>query len=506
MKIVNYRHRFANNSSSSHSVCFRKGAIIPSASPVSYPLNPEDDYDYLCDLSGWQESEASDPTTKAAYIAMAIYTSIEGFLGKSAQVLDAATTIAQTLTGVPRDSIQSLDHQSTFVIPMGYPEYEYSGPRHTLPTELLESIKTVYINNDDVVIYSGNDNDGWEASDRLADANHTVTSFQSIFTQAGRYISRREVTSNPNSHIYTMYCIDSGDRATIDLTPWISNTLGNKLYSPLLVDMKLTDFCEYGCAFCYQGSTKEGKHADLYLVDEILKDLHHMKVFEIAFGGGEPTKHPYFSDILKECRNYGIQPNFTTFNLKFLENSTLKAIVKNIGASFAVSNPTEMTLRKIKYLRSEGYRVSAQYVDGLRDLTKALTYCGQHGIPVTVLGYKVSGRGGDYLPNAQKMVSHEEFMQRTGNILRSNAIAYDTVFLRQHSEALPFLDVRSFDTREGYQSWYIDAVARQHGPSSYETGNMLPLHYTEKKDGYRTGYFSHATTLADDWKQCVVTE
>lgn len=503
MKIVNYRHRFANNSSSSHSVCFRRGTVIPSPNPLAYPISSDNVHHDLDSLGGWSSFEASDPVSKASYIALAIYDSIDQFMGSTGRNLNSAEYVAEAMTGVPRDWVSgSIDHQSAFMIPMGYPERHWSGGSYTIPTEFLESLQEIIINNEDAVIFGGNDND-YDYPPNVDEYN-IIWHMGNVLPQRGRYICRREHTRIPGSHIYTLYNIDNGDRVTVDLAPWVDTT-HTKLEAPLLVDMKITDFCKYGCAFCYQGSTEAGRHAAPILVDQILEDLHRMKVFEVAFGGGEPTTHPQFGNILNECSKFGIQPNFTTFNLNFMKDTKLKTVVKSVGSSFAVSNPTEATLTKIRYLRDEGYRVSAQYVDGIKDLTRLLTKCKVSNIPVTILGYKTSGRGQEYLSDGSaqhNFMSHDDFMSRV-----DGCIAYDTVFMRQHTEALPHLDSRSYDTREGYQSWYIDAVSQKHGPSSYETTNMLPLRY---KFDLTTKYNPKVTHvgggLEKDWASCPVTE
>jgi len=495
MEIINYRHRFANNSSSSHSVCFAKGTINHD-SHLMYPLS---ECTGMKDMSGWGYFVASTPWDKACYLAQAIYTSIDSFLGTES--LGAGRALAEKITGVPADEVQSIDHQSAFIIPMGYPDAGWDGPIYTVPKDMLNSLQTVIINNSDVTIYGGNDND--ESYERIPDTAIN-TSFYNMFPQGGKYISRREYARDRhiNTHIYSLYDIETGNRVTVNLTPWEKSS-SSKLHAPLLVDMKITDHCKYGCEFCYQGSTPEGKHADFGFVSQLIKDLHSMQVFEIAFGGGEPTSHPKFDLILRECWQCGIQPNFTTFNLNFLKNKDIKHAVKAYKCSVAVSNPTEAAVSKIAMLREEGYRISAQFVDGLRDITGIVQKCVGMCVPVTILGYKMSGRGGDYLRsgNSKYFMSHDDFINNVG---LSNNLAYDTVFLRQHTEALPLLDWRSYDTREGYQSWYIDAVAQKHGPSSYETDTLLPLHY-EYFSGYYPKY-RNTKGLEADWDSCPVTE
>lgn len=88
-----------------------------------------------------------------------------------------------------------------------------------------------------------------------------------------------------------------------------------ELEYPEFYDVKLTSFCNGNCPWCYQDSTPHTKH-DNNIIEKFLfffKDLsENEKPFQIAFGGGEPTTHPKFLELLIECFNLGIVPNYTT--------------------------------------------------------------------------------------------------------------------------------------------------------------------------------------------------
>mgnify|MGYP001186388521 FL=1 len=66
---------------------------------------------------------------------------------------------------------------------------------------------------------------------------------------------------------------------------------------------------------CYQDSMASEDHPN-----DILEKFEFFfgqmseneKPFQIAFGGGEPTSHPKFVDLMELCSNMGITPNYTT--------------------------------------------------------------------------------------------------------------------------------------------------------------------------------------------------
>ena len=58
---------------------------------------------------------------------------------------------------------------------------------------------------------------------------------------------------------------------------------------PESFDVKITNRCDIGCAFCHENSTCDGKHGNILFAGFIDK-LHPYT--EIAIGGGNPLAHP----------------------------------------------------------------------------------------------------------------------------------------------------------------------------------------------------------------------
>lgn len=88
-----------------------------------------------------------------------------------------------------------------------------------------------------------------------------------------------------------------------------------ELKYPEFYDIKVTGNCEGGCPWCYMNSVPEkhyeniiGKTRDFF--NNMPKE--HLP-FQVALGGGEPTSHPDFIELLKVLKEeFDICPNYTT--------------------------------------------------------------------------------------------------------------------------------------------------------------------------------------------------
>jgi len=88
----------------------------------------------------------------------------------------------------------------------------------------------------------------------------------------------------------------------------------SELRFPEFYDIKITNACGGGCPYCYQDS---GGTAHYPSVVDKIKGLFepmtlNQRPFQIAYGGGEPTLHPEFTQLLRATRALGISPNYTT--------------------------------------------------------------------------------------------------------------------------------------------------------------------------------------------------
>lgn len=85
------------------------------------------------------------------------------------------------------------------------------------------------------------------------------------------------------------------------------------LTAPVTAHLNLTQRCPMQCRTCYNNS---GQNNPVELspdrVKTILETLAGMKVFTVAFGGGEPLAHPAIFELAAYARKLGITPTTTT--------------------------------------------------------------------------------------------------------------------------------------------------------------------------------------------------
>lgn len=115
----------------------------------------------------------------------------------------------------------------------------------------------------------------------------------------------------PESNYRSIY-LNTGRTIRIPLDTKLPIT---ELQYPEFLDIKITNWCDAGCHHCYQNSTRKETHYS-NVTDKLRKFFDSIPEgqlpYQIAYGGGEPTAHPEFIEILELTKEYGISPNFTT--------------------------------------------------------------------------------------------------------------------------------------------------------------------------------------------------
>lgn len=248
-----------------------------------------------------------------------------------------------------------------------------------------------------------------------------------------------------------------------------------KASRPELVDIKISDWCDMGCEFCYQASTLNGRHASMDNMSVIATRLGKAGVFEVALGGGETTGHPEFVPILQMFRDEGIIPNFTT--KKPVVVRKLWPQIGHLIGGFAYSaENTGQIYAAHNQFQKGGIpkdKVALHYVMGLGDRDHFKSYlmaawvCGYR---VTLLGYKTVGRGGDVVPHP-----YDWWVDVVSELVAKGCcpdLSIDTPLAEQYDGQMP-VETYMYHTREGAFSMYIDAVSMEMGASSFERGDSL---------------------------------
>lgn len=266
---------------------------------------------------------------------------------------------------------------------------------------------------------------------------------------------------------------------------------------PESIDLKITDQCAHGCAFCYEDCTVEGKHASLN--HPFLKTLPSF--VELAVGGGNPILHPELDKVpnLTDCVNitiherdfiymhYSSLANNDSLDAKYPELNKFNAI----GVSLSNDLTTELLeCFKLKYATWSGYsffigcerdyKYVAEFGDNSTEIVfhivngviepEKLKLFYDKGAKLLILGFKEKGRGKSYLENNDVEQKKQWMYDNIEEVLKHfKVVAFDTLAMEQ-------LNIKRFLSDEDYEkyymgddgshSMYIDLVKGEFGISS----------------------------------------
>lgn len=250
MKKINFfniRVGLACNSSSSHSILFL---------PTDKNQIKTDEYSDF----HWSFFTAADKESKNNYL----YALIENAFHKLVPPSDKEA-FYQKFFGDTVNKEASIDHQSVITLP--------SRLDGTINTEFIEDFQK-FLLQDNVVIAGGNDND--EESHFLSGSEESNLNMLPLEGDSSEWLARKDKKYG----FWTLFNRANGSKVRFSFDDLVNTP--TKASTPELVDIKLTDFCPFGCDFCYQDSTLQGQHASMDNVRFIVDKLKDAEVFEIA--------------------------------------------------------------------------------------------------------------------------------------------------------------------------------------------------------------------------------
>jgi hypothetical protein len=453
--------------------------------------------DYFESGFGWETFTLASSEAKMTYLG----TQIMHALRETGADYELARLIVHDLTGHELDVEREIDHQSVWNLPRNFHS------RMIDVTFLRDWAE--FLNKPEILILGGNDNGDSHPLEKQSGATQFVypfvddryglltcrkdpQGFWTLFNKTTgakiRFTFDRVTHLSPDLESFYYqdengtfipdrygHLTSSDPRAQVD--PTYKTPLRG--YAPELVDMELTQYCDIGCTFCYRGSTEKGEHADYVKVIDLLDMLSQLKVFEVAFGGGEPTMHPRFLDILSYASRVGIVPNFTTKNMKWLKSPDFVEAMKYAGAfAFSVMSKREIdrVLSVLDYHQIDSHRVNFHIVMGSLEFHKfkeLVGYAAEKKVRVTLLGWKYTERGLE-----QKPMDYSGWLPFIKALVVSKhnfRVSIDTVLAQEFDQELQDAGVPtwSYHTHDGRFSAYIDAVEYKFGPSSYAPREQL---------------------------------
>ena len=231
-------------------------------------------------------------------------------------------------------------------------------------------------------------------------------------------------------------------------------------------DIKITNWCDAGCPYCFEMSTKRGKYGNIDLILRMWQNLPAGA--EIAVGGGSTLDHPEILKLLEVSKLRGHICNVTVNQLHLEKNAEiLRHIVKN-----DLVKGIGLSVRDVAGLKGEildyphivfhliaGVHSYADFVELRRKIPNA---------KCLILGYKEFGFG---LKKSKDLSLLKESWRKNLPRLMTGGgvVSFDNLAIRQ-------LNLRKYFGEEewnslymgddGEFSLYVDAVEEKFGLNS----------------------------------------
>ena len=461
MKIHNIRLGFATNSSSSHSIIFAPG------------INATDDYN---DSFGWDFFTLASPEAKTEYMKAMLYQNLSANDAFSEQLIKAIMIglgLGEPMLDKHGYKVANIDHQSLYTLPVEF------GTK-SISIDFFNEFKT-YLLQEGMFILGGNDN-----TDDEHPLYEPTQDIKLPLETDGCYDNTSRCVCRKDGEWWTIFNKSTGNRVVLSFK---QDPKPYKPLTPTLIDLSISDYCSFGCKYCYKGSTKSGLHMKSDDVYNLISDIEQAEVFEVAIGGGEPTQCPYLIPVLSGLNKAGVVANFTTKSTEWIENEPVADEILPLIGAFAYSatdtKPLDRILAIFNYRNYDKAKFTVQIVPATMSkyqFKRILEWCGRNTIRITLLGFKETGRGAEFkrtrIKTGYDKFDEESWLEMIKEVHAEKIypiIAIDTTLAAKYETKLHEENIADYlyHIEEGKYSAYIDAVSMKFGPSSYHLDKLI---------------------------------
>jgi MoaA/NifB/PqqE/SkfB family radical SAM enzyme len=238
---------------------------------------------------------------------------------------------------------------------------------------------------------------------------------------------------------------------------------------PECMDIKITNYCDMGCAYCHENSSVNGLHGDI-LSPKFIDTLYPYT--ELAIGGGNPLSHPDIISFLEMLKSKNIIANMTvnqthfTFNNLLINDLVNTGLIKGLGISLNNSKDKEF-IEKLKKIPNAVLHVINGVVK-IEDLERLY----DSDFKILIFGYKQFRRGNDYYSPIVEENKAKLYEELPNIIKKFQVVSFDNLAIKQ-------LDVKRLmsnkDWNEFYMgddgqfTMYVDLVNKEFARSSTST-------------------------------------
>lgn len=235
------------------------------------------------------------------------------------------------------------------------------------------------------------------------------------------------------------------------------------------VDVKITDVCDGGCPFCYEGCTMNGKHANLFSYP-FINTLHPYT--EMALNGND-LSHPDLEKFLIFLKGKKVYANITVNQKHFVKHYNLikkwsmEGLIHGIGISLNVS--CDDFIEMVTSIPNTVIHA----INGILTIDD-VNFLKDKGVKVLILGYKSLRRGEAYMESCASEIKRKQDELKSLLPIMINDEWFDV--LSFDNLAIEQLDVKSllpsdewdsfYMGDDGDYTFYIDMVKGEYGRNS----------------------------------------
>lgn len=218
---------------------------------------------------------------------------------------------------------------------------------------------------------------------------------------------------------------------------------------PESMDMKITNYCSEGCAYCHEMSNTCGKHGNINA-----EFLNTLKPFtEVAIGGGNPLEHPQIVELLTKFKENNVMASMTVNQRTLLRQEQMDLLRRLVnegllnGVGISVYKVDEHLFNIVDTIPNTVIHI-INGVTELDDIRKLYSKTRK----VLLLGYKqFTGRGvGYYEANNNDIERVKEDVKNNLKEIIDNfgVVSFD-------NKAILQLDVKSHMSEDEWNSFYM---------------------------------------------------
>lgn len=211
-------------------------------------------------------------------------------------------------------------------------------------------------------------------------------------------------------------------------------------------DVKITDKCDGGCLFCYEGCTPNGKHGDI-LNYKFLDTLHPYT--ELALNGND-LSHPDLIPFLKKLKEKKVIANMTVNQIHFERyQSLIRYLVDDglvYGLGISLNNPTEKFISLVKQYPNAVIHV----INGILSPSD-VGMLADNDLKILILGYKMLRRGvSHYIINHENIECLQYWLKENLEEMLNHfkVISFDNLAIEQ-------LEVKRLMNEEEWNEFYM---------------------------------------------------